>query len=221
MTGLAIARRGATRRRSSAPAPTSWTQTNEVAALTDEWSSVDDTSGRFALTTTAAAVRTGTKGLQLGFTATSAAAKLTRTSLAFDGTTWRHDLYWRIPGALTISSYDTPILEGLNGGTLLWRLKITQDRGFILERYVPAYAQVGAYGIGTLTLNTWAKVSVQLTGGGSAAGGIAFLVNDAVVTSATGLNFTGTWKPDRLVLGTGALTGSGSIYFDDGLVAGS
>lgn len=222
MTGLTIARRGATPRRGGGtPPPTSWAHTNEVAALTDEWSTVSDPDGQFALTTTAAGVRTGSKGLALTFKGTAASAsQLTRTGLGFAGTSWRYDLYWKVAGSLTFGSYDLLLLQGYNGATLLWDMKMTQDRTFYLQRYQPTYA-AGSYGVGSFAVNTWTKVSIRHTAGGTSAGTLALLVNDTAATNMTGLDYTGSWRPDRIVLGPAAVTATGTMYFDDGLVAGS
>lgn len=220
MTGFALARRGAIKRRGGA-APTSWAQTNEVATLTDEWSSVSDPDGQFALTTTAAGVRTGSKGLALTFKGAAASPSLlTKTGLGFTGTSWRYDLYWKVAGALTFSSYDLTLLEGYAGATLAWRIKMTQDRSFYFERNLPAYA-AGTYGVGAFAVNTWTKVSVRQTGGGTAAGAIDLLVNDVSVQNWSALDYTGTWRPDKIQLGPVAVTATGTMYFDDGLVVGS
>lgn len=224
--GLTLARRGALRKRGATapPAGDGFAHTSEAAAFTDEWSSVTDTATQLALTTTAAAVHQGAKGIALTANGGTTPAYLTRTGITTTGTSWQYDFWIKATTgfATTPDSFSTVrMLEVRDATGVIGVMFLDGGRRLTFERYYPGYAQMGVR-VGTLTADTWAKISVSLTGGGTSAGSLAFKLNDTQVsTAATGLDFTTRWRPNEIRLGlisTNAATVSGAVYLDDGLV---
>lgn len=201
-------------------APSSWAQTSEVAALTDEWTTIDDAAGQWTLTSVAAGVHSGTKGLALVGASSASPAALTKTGLNFAGTSWSYIFYMKVV-TLNITAFELPFVDVSDATGVILRFKIKSNRQISMERLKPGFAVIAAAGTGTVvTANTWYKIEMRATGIGSTSGTATLLWNDTVLGTATGIDMTTGFKPDRVTVGfSSAFTGT--VYIDDGLVTAS
>lgn len=202
---------------------TAFTHTSEGASLTTEWTSETDTANQLSLSTAAAAIHQGAKGIAIVNTAATPAF-VTKSGLTTTGTTWRYDFWVKAATGWGVGdTFNDMILCQLADGTgNLLNIWLDGARRITAEVEFPAFTRF-ADRVSPLTVDTWTKMSLRFTGGGTASGAIEVLKSDAVIATAATRSFTGRWRPTTIKLGAveykgTAVTPAGTLYLDDGVV---
>lgn len=205
----------------------SWSHNTEVAALTDEWSTVTDTAGQLTISTaTATAVHQGAKGMRFAATGVTTPAYVTKVGLNLPGTGWTSEEWFRIGSnwALSETYRDLQFLKIGNDQGDHIRIILNGAKKLKVDRTINSYLRISDAVVDVSPL-VWHKITTKFTGGGTTDGGIEVLLDDVQVVAVTGQNFTGSgWKATKIQLGicdVGGTSHAGFFYFDDGSITGT